>query len=104
MNSIEITIASPATHFVQENDIFGQSYFLEFEWIEREGFWMLHLADGFDKPLSSGIMLHANWPLYTHHDRTGPFTLFLHAKKPGSALSMHSLSHDFILGAYDETV
>jgi hypothetical protein len=104
MNFIEIAIASPATYFVQENDIFGQSYFLEFEWIEREAFWMLHLSDGFDKPLSSGIILHIDWPLYTHHDKAGPFTLFLHAKKPGSSLIMHSLSRDSILRAYDETV
>jgi hypothetical protein len=101
MNSIEIAIASSVPHFVQENDIFGQAFLLEFEWIERERFWMLHLIDSFDKTLVSGLKLFTGWPLYVHHDITNTFVLFLQAKIAGNDLSMRSLSQDFLLVAYE---
>jgi hypothetical protein len=99
MNIVEISIASSHPHFVQENDIFKKNFFLEFEWIEREGFWILHVADSADKPLACGLRLMPNWPLYKHHDRTHSFVLVLQAKVSETAINLNSLSRDFNLVA-----
>ena len=101
MKAIEIPIASSVPHFVQENAIFEERFFLEFEWIEREAFWMLHIGDSFDKALASGMRLQADWPLYTHYGVSMPFRLFLHAKTRASLLSLNSLSQNFFLVAYE---
>lgn len=101
MNIVEIPIASSFPHFVQENDIFKKSFFLEFEWIERKKFWMLHMAGCADRSLVNGLRLFANWPLYSYHDKKHSFTLVLQAKGNETAIDLYSLSRDFLLVAYE---
>lgn len=69
MNAIEIPIASAESCFEQENEAFGQNFICEFEWIEREAFWMLHIFGDHQIPLALGIKLQSDWPLK-------PMTLF----------------------------
>jgi hypothetical protein len=97
---LEIPIASSAAHFVQENQIFRKSFFLEFEWIEREKFWSLHIFQEERQALSLGIKLLPNWPLYSHHEAQKPVTFMLLGKSPSSELSRHNLSEAFTLVAY----
>lgn len=99
MKVIEIAISSPVAHFMQENDIFGQSYLLEFEWIEREAFWMLHLANSKGQPAALGLKPLPDWPLYIYTDR--PFVVMLQAKTAGASLRRNTLSTDFCLVAYE---
>jgi hypothetical protein len=101
MNVVEIPMASSAPHFVQENDIFGQTFFLEFEWIERERFWLLHIADNHKKPLASGIKLQPEWPLYTYHQTKKPFAFMMVSRSPGQRLDRSTLSNQFTLVAYE---
>ena len=100
MSTIEIPIASSSPHFTQENEIFGNAFLLEFEWIEREGFWLLHIADGGEQPKALGIRLQPDWPLYTHHETTRPFTFMLLAKSLGQALERLTLHQHFVLVAH----
>ncbi len=99
MKVIEIPISSPAAHFVQENDIFGQGYLLEFEWIEREAFWMLHIANDRDQAVALGLSLIRDWPLYIYGN--SPFVMMLQAKTPGVNLSRSALHTNFCLVAYE---
>lgn len=101
MNIVEIPIASAAPHFVQENEIFGHAYHLEFQWIESVGFWMLHVADGGGRPLALGIKLQSDWPLYIRHQIDRPFTIMLLARSPGQALLRQNLNRHFLLVAYE---
>ena len=68
MEVIEIPIASNAAHFTQQNEIFKKSFFLEFEWIENQEFWLLYISDDQHSPLQSGIKLQNNWPLYVYKE------------------------------------
>jgi hypothetical protein len=99
MEVIEIPIASSSPHFVQENEIFGQTFFLEFEWIEAKEFWLLHVADGQGKQLASGIKLQSDWPLYAHHETKLPWTFILLSQVPGQNLDRSTLNSQFILVA-----
>lgn len=101
MNIVEIPIASSASHFVQENSVFGNTFFLEFEWIEKVGFWILHMADGHEKPLAAGIRLNSDWPLYTHYEASTPITFALLSQRRGYELDRKSLNRDFTLVAYE---
>ncbi len=101
MTIIEIPIASSASHFMQENDVFGQNFFLEFEWIENEGFWLLHVADEKGRPLASGIKLQPEWPLYVHHDAKLPFAFMMLSRLPGQCLDRATLKNQFTLVAYE---
>jgi hypothetical protein len=98
---LEIPIASASPHFVQENSIFGVSFFLEFEWIEKMGFWMLHIADAHEDKLSLGIRLGADWPLYTYHNSARPFTFALISKIRERELTRQNLHQNFMLVAYE---
>lgn len=100
MTVLEIPIASSAPHYVQENDVFGQTFFLEFEWIEVEGFWLLHVADCTERPLSSGVKLQSEWPLYVHHDARLPFAFMLLPRLSGQTLDRTTLRNQFTLVAY----
>ncbi len=101
MNIVEIPIASAASHFVQENEVFGKAFHFEFEWIESQGFWMLHVADESDRPLVIGTKLQSNWPLYTHYEADKPFAVMLLARTPGQNLGRQNLSRHFTLVAYE---
>lgn len=98
MEVIEIPIASFAPHFVQENEVFGEAFHFEFEWIERQGFWLIHITDG-TVPLALGIKLQPDWPIYTHHEAIKPITFMLLAKTLGQILNRQNLSQHFVLVA-----
>ena len=63
MNALEIPFDTNIPHYTQQTELDGKTYTLEFEYIERENFWMLHIADQDGNPLVYGIKLIANWPL-----------------------------------------
>lgn len=91
----EIPISSDAAYFSQEHLLFGQGYLLEFEWVEREQFWNLHLYDAQETPIALGLKLSAGWPVYTDF-KTG-LRLWLRSKKPGEEPKLLSLQKDFML-------
>ena len=91
----KLSIASNAAHFTQEHILFGQSYILEFEWIEREEFWVLHFYDGSENPIALGLRLSLDWPIFVDQ-KLGLF-LGLIAKVPNAVLSLSSLHKDFAL-------
>lgn len=99
MSMLEIRIASSEPYFSQENQIFGHSYNLAFEWIERENFWALHIYDEVEKPIALGIRLIANWPLFMH--REASTTFFLIPKVPKIEPKLETLQSDFMLVASD---
>lgn len=101
MNVIEIPIASATPHFVQDNEVFGRVFHLEFEWIESQGFWMLHVAGESHQPLTFGTKLQPEWPIYIHQVVNKPFTLMLLARAPGQILGRQNLSRHFTLVAYE---
>jgi len=100
MNIAEIPIASAAPHFVQENIIFGNTFFLEFEWIEK-GFWMLHLSDGQERALASGIRLISDWPLYIYYESSPHIAFALLPQRRNDELNRQSLKQSFTLVAYE---
>jgi len=101
MTAFEIPIASNASHFVQENEIAKKSFFFEFEWIERGEFWLLHIADGQEKPLASGITLRPEWPFYSYFDSNPPLAFMLLPLRRGYELDRQSLSQYFTLVVYE---
>lgn len=101
MNVVEITLASSGANFIQENEIFNQTFYLEFEWIEREGFWLLHISDERQAHLACGIKLEPNWPLYTHHEAKQPFSFMLLGATTRQLLNRSTLSQFFSLVAYE---
>jgi len=100
MPALEIPIASDAPHFVQENEIFGLMFHLEFEWIERQSLWMLHLSDGEKKPLVSGLKLNPNWPLFSGEFDGQVIALTLKGKNAKVKLGLNNLQSDFTLVAH----
>lgn len=94
---IHIPIASSSAHFSQENEIFGQSLNLEFEWIERGGgFWVLHVSDDRGGPVALGVKLQPNWPLF----KTQKMVLVLVPNKEGVELKLTTLQNEFTLVAH----
>jgi len=63
MAVLEIPFDTNIPHYTQQTELDGKSYNLEFEYIERENFWMLHISDQNGNPLVCGIKLVADWPL-----------------------------------------
>ena len=63
MEVFEIPTQPDTPHYTQQTELDGKNYTLEFEFIEREGFWMLHIGDQDGSPLVYGIKLVADWPL-----------------------------------------
>ena len=98
---IEISISSAAAHFSQENNVFGLSFSLEFEWIERESFWMLHLYNDNQEPLVLGIKVQTDWPLYAYHRDKGQIIFMAMRTSAGKVLSRHTLKEHFSLVAYE---
>ena len=95
MKALHIPIASDAAHFTQENEIFGRSFNLEFEWIERGAFWMLHISDTQGNPIALGVKLQPDWPLLKMHN----IALVLLPNKTNSALNRSSLQTEFTMVA-----
>lgn len=68
---------------------------MEFEWIEREQFWVLHLYDGSENSIALGLRLALDWPVLVDQ-KLGLF-LGLITKVPNSMLSLASLQKDFVI-------
>lgn len=96
MRAVEIPIKTQEPHFSQEHDIFGRNYYLEFEWIESEQFWLLHLGYSSTKPLNVGIRLQPNWPLYQNQS----VHLMLIARQKAVNITRTNLETDFSLVCY----
>lgn len=94
---IEIPFTSAAPHFSQEHVIFGRHYLLEFQWIEREGYWVMHLYDAAEKPLALGLRMMVDWPIY---QTLKGISFFLLRTTPLAELSLASLHKDFMLVAH----
>lgn len=45
-------------------DVFGESFIFEFEFIELENFFAVHIFDSQKQALALGIRAHINWPLF----------------------------------------
>ncbi len=100
MEAVEIPISSDAPYFSQENQFFGQTYTIEFEWVERGQFWVLHLYDEVEQPLALGIKLMVDWPLFVHRRGESVIEFFLLAKTPNAQLNLATLHSNFILVAH----
>lgn len=94
----EIPISSSAPHFSQEHQIFGRHYLIEFEWIEREAYWVLHLYDAAEQPIALGLRVTTGWPIFS--DQEQRIVIILLAKRPNAELTMTSFHTDFMLVAY----
>jgi len=95
---LELPISSDATHFSQEHMVFGQHYLVEFEWIEREDYWVAHLYDASENPIALGLRLMPNWPIFI--DQKTGITFLLLPKTSNALLTAKSLRTDFMLVAY----
>ena len=100
MDAVEIPISSDAPYFSQENQLFSHTYTLEFEWIERGQFWVMHLYDEVEQAIALGIKLMVDWPLFVHHHGESGTVFFLIAKTPNAQLKLETLHSDFILVAH----
>lgn len=99
---LEIAISSAAPHFSQEHHIFGHNYSLEFAWIEREAYWVMHIYDANEKPIALGLRLIYGWPLYV--DRLKNFAFFLIPKTANAQLTLTRLQSDFMLVVHSEAL
>ncbi len=61
---VEIRFTSDAPHFTQEHHLFGRMYNFEFEWVEREPYWVLHLYDAAEEPIALGLRISLGWPIF----------------------------------------
>lgn len=61
---LEILLNFNNPYFSLETTLFGQSFKLEFEKIEREKYWVMHVYDAQEQPLALGIKLIQRWPLF----------------------------------------
>lgn len=59
----EIPTSPEMPHYTQQSEVGGKTYTFEFEFIERENFWLLHIADQNGQVIVNGIKLVADWPL-----------------------------------------
>jgi hypothetical protein len=96
---VEIILSSDAPHFSQEHQIFGQTYTLEFEWIEREEYWVMHLYDVGEQPIALGLKVSRNWPIYADPHHNIGFVLVV--TNPTAKLNLATLYRDFMLVAYE---
>lgn len=93
----KIAIASSSPHFTQEHLLFGHGYLLEFEWIERESTWLLHLFDSSENPIALGLKVTNEAPIFV--DKTTNVLFLLVATRPNASLNFASLHKDFVLMA-----
>lgn len=101
MEAVEIPISSEGPYFSQENHVFGLTYNLEFEWIERGQFWVMHIYDEAEQPIALGLRLMVNWPLFIHYKEESKVEFFLIAQMPNSQLNLATLHRDFLLVAHE---
>jgi hypothetical protein len=94
---VEIPLTSSAPHFSQEHQLFGRLYTLEFEWIEREHYWVLHLYDASGSPIALGLKIKLDGPIF--EDRATKLVLLLLPKHPQAQLTLSSFHKDFMLVA-----
>ncbi|MCA9508958.1 MAG: hypothetical protein KC505_11105 [Myxococcales bacterium] len=73
---IEIIPASSAAHFSQEQALFGALYTLEFEWIQREKVWTVHIYDGAHAPIALGLKISTEWPIFVNREKNWVLRLF----------------------------
>ena len=99
MAVIEIPISSNGAHFEQENEVFTKTFIFEFEWVERESTWLLHIFDDSHNPLALGLKLQPMWPIYSHHIGFRTIKFMLVATKPCQSLCRNNLKDNFILVA-----
>ena len=59
----EIPTNPDIPHYTQQSEIGGKTYTFEFEFIERENFWLLHIADQNGQAIVNGVKLVPDWPL-----------------------------------------
>lgn len=95
---IEIPISSDAPYFSQEHAVFGKQYVIEFEWVEREQYWSMHVLDGEENPLVLGIRLMTNWAIVV--DKHANIAFHLAARKQNTTPNLTTL-RDFMLVAYE---
>ena len=96
---IEIPLTSKAPHFSQEHVLFNKHYILEFEWIEQESYWVLHLYDHLEKPVALGLKVFTEG--YIWADAVNKIVLLLIANQPHAVLNLANLHKDFMLVAYE---
>lgn len=96
---IEIALSSDGPHFSQEHLIFARHYTIEFQWLEHESYWVMHLYDGTETPIALGSKVTPHWPLYI--DRMLQIAFVLVAKNPNAELSLSSLRKDFFLVVHE---
>jgi hypothetical protein len=94
---VEIPLTSSAPHFSQEHQLFGRLYTLEFESIEQENYWVLHLYDASGGPIAFGLKIKLDGPIFK--DRATNLMLFLLPKHPQAQLNLGSFHKDFLLVA-----
>jgi hypothetical protein len=99
---LEIAISSATPHFSQEHHIFGHNYILEFNWIEREAYWAMHIYDATENPIALGLRLVSGWPLYV--DRIKNIAFFLIPKIANAQLTLTRLQSDFMLVVDNESL
>lgn len=58
---LEIPITSYAPYFSEESHVYSRHYLIEFEWIERESFWVMHFYDGNEQPILLGARILPGW-------------------------------------------
>jgi hypothetical protein len=70
MEVLEIPINFNYSHQRQEINLFGITFNLEFEFLEHQNSWILHIYDQEERPLALGVKLISNWPLFKHKNIT----------------------------------
>lgn len=96
---IEIPLTSSSPHFSQEHVLFNKHYILEFEWIEQESYWVLHLYDHLEKPVALGLKVSIEEFIWV--DPVNKIVLLLIANQPHAVLNLENLHKDFMLVAYE---
>lgn len=84
-NTLEISLLCSTPHYSQQTEIGGKTYGFEFEWLDRSGFWLLHIYDDVGTPIVLGIKLVDEWPLLRRQSAL-PFDLMMIAKVEGPCL------------------
>lgn len=60
---VEIPLALDCPLWSMRTTLDGREYVLGFDYLEREGRWILNVSDVAGAPLATGIKVVANWPL-----------------------------------------
>jgi hypothetical protein len=63
LNNLGVDACTDLHDYSQQTELQGRTYTFEFEWIERDKFWTLHIGDENGEPLACGIKLVTDWPL-----------------------------------------